>query len=325
MEQDTGLITAYILDGQGSGRKISWNEINTWQPDQGVLWVHLNYTAKDTQEWLKKSSHLDKFVTHSLLARETRPRSVVNKKGILVLLRGVNLNPGKDPEDMVSIRIWLDEKRIITTRNQRLLSVQDLEATIKAKRGPKTNSELLLMLGDFLLSRIGDAVNEIDAEVDLLEQNVLTEENFELRSQIAESRRQAIAIRRYLAPQRDAFYRLQLEDTNDWFTSSDKLHLQESNDRIIRYIEDLDSARERASVTQEELSNKLSEQMNRRMYLLSLVAVIFLPLTFITGLLGINVDGIPGAKYHHAFAVVCSICVVIFAGLYVTFKRKRWM
>jgi zinc transporter len=225
---------------------------------------------------------------------------------------------------MVSIRVWIDEHRIITTRRQRLLSVQDLATVIDASQGPRTPAEFLIMLNDQLINRIGDAVDNLESEVDALEEAVLTEESYQLRPKIAEVRREAILLRRYLAPQRDALYRLQTEDTK-WLTTDNRLHLRESNDRIIRFIEDLDSARERSAVTQEELSSKLSEQLDKRMYVLSLVAVIFLPLTFITGLLGINVEGIPGAKYHSAFAVVCGILVVIFVGLYAAFKRKKWM
>ena len=93
----------------------------------------------------------------------------------------------------------------------------------------------------------------------------------------------------------------------------------------MKYIEDLDSARERAAVTQEELSSRLSEQMDKRMYLLSVVAVIFLPLTFLTGLLGINVEGIPGAKHEWAFFIVCSVLVGFLILMFSFFRHKRWV
>lgn len=324
MHEKQALITAYLLDGQGGGRNIGWEEIDAWTPDQGLLWVHLNYSVKKSLQWLKKSSGLDKYTIHSLTASETRPRTVVGPNGLLVLLRGVNLNPGQDPEDMVSVRTWIDSHRIITTRRQKLLSVQDVADAIDVGQGPKTPAEFLIVLNDRLIDRIGDAVDGLATAVDNLEEAVLVEESYQLRPKIADVRRQSILIRRYLAPQRDALYRLQMEETK-WLSADDRLHLRESNDRIIRFIEDLDSSRERSAVTQEELSSRLSEQMDKRMYVLSLVAVIFLPLTFITGLLGINVEGIPGAKYQHAFAVVCGILIVIFVGLYAAFKRKKWM
>lgn len=323
MPQDKSLLKAYVLDGQRGGRRVDWEEIKSWTPDQGVLWMHLNFTTKKSQDWLKKSSGLDKLITHALTEIDPRPRSVIYKNGLLVVLRGVNLNPGNDPEDMISVRIWLDEQRIITAGRHKFLSIQDLENAINDGQGPRTNSELLVMLNDFLINRIGDVVDTLETEVDDLEQDVLQQESYALRPKISELRRQAILIRRYLAPQRDALFRLQQEDTIR-LTTDDRMHIRESNERVIRFIEDLDSARDRAAVTQEELSSKLSEQIDRRMYILSLAAVIFLPLTFLTGLLGVNVEGIPGAKFHSAFAVVCAICAGIFAALYLVFKRKKW-
>ena len=78
-------------------------------------------------------------------------------------------------------------------------------------------------------------------------------------------------------------------------TKHHKIPIRESLNRFNRYLEELDSIRDRAIVTQEELLSQLSETLNRRMYILSLVATFFLPMGFLTGLLGINVGGIPGA------------------------------
>jgi len=96
-------------------------------------------------------------------------------------------------------------------------------------------------------------------------------------------------------------------------------------DRLPRYIEDLDAARERAAVTQEELVSRLSEQMDKRMYVLSIVAAIFLPLGFLTGLLGINVGGIPGAEYKAGFAIFCLLLVGLIIAEVIIFKKKKWM
>jgi len=145
-----------------------------------------------------------------------------------------------------------------------------------------------------------------------------------LREALGGLRRQAIMLRRYLAPQRDVLSRLQVEQAG-WLGQGHRLHLREIADRITRYVEDLDAARERAAVIQEQLTGRLSEQMNRTMYVLSLVAAIFLPLGLLTGLLGINVGGIPGAENHWAFALVTFMLVVIAAGQIWLFRRTKML
>ena len=131
-------------------------------------------------------------------------------------------------------------------------------------------------------------------------------------------------LRRYLAPQREAMTKLQAENV-PWLSDGNRMHLRETTDRVIRYIEDMDSVRDRAAVTQEELVNRLSEQMNTRMYVLSLVAAVFLPLGFLTGLLGINVGGIPGAENQFAFFIFILMLAVVVVLQIVIFKRKKWL
>jgi zinc transporter len=94
---------------------------------------------------------------------------------------------------------------------------------------------------------------------------------------------------------------------------------------LTRHIEDLDEARDRAAVTQEQLINSLSEQMNNKMYILSIVAAIFLPLGFLTGLLGINVGGIPGADSKLGFSVFVILLVGVVGFQIWFFKKKKWL
>ncbi|MCB1828076.1 MAG: zinc transporter ZntB, partial [Coxiellaceae bacterium] len=292
--------------------------------DQGALWVHLNYQSKKSVNWLKKEASLHKVVANALVAQETRPRSASFSDGLLIFLRGVNLNPGQDPEDMVSIRLWIESSRIISTRLHRLLSVEDLCKRLDEGIGPKTTSELFVMLNDRLIDRMSDVLEGIDDDVDRLEEEVLNAQSHLLRPQVADLRFQAILIRRYLSPQREALSRLQNSDT-PILTESDKIQLREASDRTTRYIEDLDSARDRLAIIQEELSSRLSEQLDKRMYLLSIVAVIFLPLTFITGLLGINVGGIPGSHFKWAFTIVCAGLIGLFGLTLWVCRIKKWI
>ena len=324
MSKKDSLIAAYLLDGDGGGKKIGWKEVDQWAPEQGILWVHLNYSTQGSVRWLNKSSGLDKITAHAMAVEESRPRSVISSKGVLVFLRGVNHNPGEDPEDMVSIRVWIDEHRIISTRKRQLLSINDIRASIDESCGPKTPGEFLRMLNDRLINRMGDVIESVDEHVDQLEQEVATAESRLLRPRIADIRCQAIMIRRYLAPQREALNRLYLEETS-FLTSVDRVYLREAADRVIRYIEDLDAARDRAIIIQEELTSRLQEQLDRRMFVLSIVAVIFLPLTFITGLLGINVGGIPGKDSPWAFLIVCLALFGMSAVTFWWLRRKKWI
>lgn len=320
---DNGLVTAHILDGHGGSREVAWPAIATWSPADGPLWVHLDYTDASAARWLREDSGLDEVAVEALLADETRPRAVNHGAGLLVTLRGVNLNPGADPEDMVSIRLWVDEHRVISTRKRRLLSVEDVRGAMARGTGPDTAADLLVRLAEGLVGRMAEVISDIDDRVSQLENDLDAAEHRQLRPTIAGLRRQIIELRRYLAPQREALARLWAEKA-PWLDEGDRLHLREIADRMTRYVEELDLDRERALLAQEYLANSLAEQMNSRMYVLSLAAAIFLPLGFITGLLGINVGGIPGTESPWAFLAVVIIIAAIGVGQFLYLRHRRW-
>lgn len=324
MNDNSGFVFAFALDGKGGGRSLDWEGVTNWRREEGTLWLHLDYAGDDAKHWLGHESGIDAVIAESLTTEETRPRSLVHKGGMLLILRGVNLNPGADPEDMISIRCWIDADRIVTLRHRRVMAIDDLRQAVESGSGPTGPGAFLEAFTDRLVIRMGNVISDTDDAVDALEDEVLTEQSYELRQRIAGIRRAAISMRRYLAPQRDVMAHLYSEKV-DWLDDTERMRLREIADRTTRYVEDLDAVRDRAIVTQEELNNRLAEQMNKTMYILSIVAGIFLPLGLLTGLLGINVGGIPGTESKWAFTIFCILLVGIAVLQVWLFKRKKWM
>ena len=324
MNKASALVYAYLLDGKGGGEILDWPAIERWRPGQGLLWIHLDSKIPDTRSWLENKSGLSEITCESLLEQGTRPRITLSDEGLLVNLRGVNCNPGEDPEDMVAIRMFFTEDRIITIRYRRVMAMQDVRMAINDHKGPRSAGDFLVMVADRIADRMGDVIMDLDDAVDELEDAVVTAEIRELRTTLADLRRKAIGLRRYIAPQRDVLSRL-TQERSKILDDVDRMHLREVTERTARFVEDLDSARARAAVTQDELNNKLAEQMNKAMYTLSIVAAIFLPLGLLTGLLGINVGGIPGTEYKGAFTLVTVVLIGIGVGLVVWFKKIKWL
>lgn len=322
-ETADGLICALVLDGRGGARHLDWDGLGAWTPDQGVLWLHFDYSSETARRWIQERSGLDEIAAEALLTQETRPRTTAIDGAALLAMRGVNLNPGSEPEDMVSVRLWVDSQRIISTRRRRLISVSEIVGLLDAGKGPRSLGELLVEIIDRLTARVETLIGEIEDHVDHMEEAMVAQARQSLRSELAETRREAILLRRYLAPQREAVLRLAGERFG-WLDEGDRLQLREVADRLVRYVEDLDSVRDRALVTQEELVGRLSEQMNNRMYVLSIAAAIFLPLGFLTGLLGINVGGIPGADNPWGFLLITLLLATVVAIQVWAFKRKGW-
>lgn len=307
-----------ILNGDGSSTGLQAD------PEPGQrLWIHLDYSENDCAIVLK-SLGVPENVVESLVRVNTRPRTLVEKDGFLVFLRAVNLNPDDEPDDMVSLRVWLESDRLITVRQRRVYSIQDIRKELEEGKGPETIHELFICLVERLADRISEYVDNMEEKLAAFEENV---DNFNvslLRTEVSSLRRQVASVRRYLAPQRDAlesFYRSARNSLDENLV----YELHEQTDRTVRYVEDLDLVKERCLVLQEELMNLIAQEQNARMYVLSIVAAVFLPISFVTGLFGMNVAGLPGVEYPSAFLLVAGSMGIIVVGIVLYFKLKRWM
>lgn len=309
------------LDGAGGASEI--DNVSAWNPEDGPVWIHIDVADEASCEWLKSGSGVDATIAEALLEPETRPRSFSTPNGMLVVLRGVNTNPGADPEDMVSVRVWIERNRIISTRRRRLLSVVDIRDRLAAGTGPKSPGSFLAALTGRLADRIGDFVDTIEENVSTQEEALAGDQMGELRHGVADVRRQIASVRRFLAPQRDALDRL-YRNPGTFLSDSEIQELREESDRTTRYLEDLELARERAMVLREEFLGRLAQEQNSRMYVLSVVAAIFLPLTFVTGLLGMNVGGLPGLENPDGFLASVVVMFVAAGALIAFFRWKRW-
>ena len=306
---------------QGRGEALPWEGSATPVDGSAYSWIHLRRGHPQARELLAGAG-LDHLAQDALLAVETRPRWLRMGTGLLVVLRGVNLNPGAEPEDMVSLRLWLQPGRVITLQSRPLLAVGDLLDLLAEGRGPETPGAFLVTTTRLILDRLAPVMDELGDEGDGLEEEVLNRPKSDLRHRVGQHRRQCIQLRRHLAPMREVITALSLE-MGTQLSEDERSHLHESSDRLIRVVEDLDALRERAVVTHDELTAHLSDQINTTMFRLSLVAAVFLPLSLLTSLLGINVNGIPGATSRQAFLVVCLILLAV-GGLEGWFLYRRY-
>jgi len=318
MTDNSCFLFGCVLDGKGGAQVIDAPPDSAAQP----TWTHLDFSAGDARGWLTERG-LERQVIDTLIRDESRPRTLKTKNGLLVVLRGINRNAGADPEDMVSIRIWLEGTRMITVRQRQIMSAREVLAELEAGTGPEDLTELLMSLIEQLADGIAVFIDKLEERMERYEADVELGKAGEIRTEVSAVRRQVAAVRRYLTPQREALEALHrlAEETLD----EDQLYLvREQSDRITRYVEDLDLVRERALVAQEELLNRIAEEQNARTYLLSVVAAVFLPISFLTGMFGMNVGGMPGLEDVDAFWIVVGIMLAIAMGILIWLRLKRW-
>jgi zinc transporter len=322
-----GLVQGFVLDGQGGARELDHEALEqlVLLPNES-LWLHWDRSHPQAQEWLRSNSGLSEFSCDLLLEENTRPRLLnLPNDEMLLFLRGVNLNPGAEPEDMVSMRVFADARRVISMRLRPLRAVSDLAENFTRGSGPQNASELILALASQLTSKVEALVVTLTDPVDDQEEHIDSDDRYVPdHAQLQQIRRRSASLRRFLAPQRDIYAQLAARKRS-WFDADSCGYWNELNNHLTRYLEELELIRERVALILESEHRRMSEQMNRTMYRFGIITGFFLPLSFLTGLLGINVGGIPGADIPSAFILVCALMGALTFAQWWLFRRLRWL
>lgn len=316
------MMRAFVNSGSGSA-ELPFAEGAAQFGKAGLVWLVLDGRQAGVAEWIEEQQDIPHIARSALLAAETRPRSDLVGQGVIINLRGLGKTPEDDPDALVSLRFWAEPGRVILVmfRTSLALDVVAENFLAGAIRDP---GDLLSAFADAItdgldpdVANLGDALDDCELKVEVA--NI-----HPTRREVTRVRARAIAFRRFVAPQRQALSQLASAPL-DWLDDDDRLHLREGADRAARMAEELESVRERAMLMHEELTDRRSELMDGRALLISIVALVFLPLTFITGLLGMNVEGIPYAKEHWAFWGVAGFCLLLALFVVGWFVRANWI
>ena len=287
-------------------------------------WLHLDRRSPAAKSWLLRERSVDAFAANALFQEDTRPRAHAHRNSLLVNLRGINLNPGAQPEDMVSLRIWVTEDLVITTQARHIRATEDLASLFRSGEPPASNGAVIAYFAATLARRMEPVIDKLDEHADALEERLLDSGESPPKIELSGFRRSVLQLRRYILPQREALSALIREQVH-LLTEDDRLSLRETQDTVTRLGEDLDTIRERALVIQEQIVELRAEAMNQRLFVLAIISAIFLPLGFVTGLFGVNVGGMPGVGSAAAFTFLCASLVLLTLGLLSVFKRMDWL
>lgn len=304
--ENDGLLGAWLVSAEGSAETLNWRNLDETVEDGAWRWLHFHRDGPGTQSWLLDGAVPPNQIAWALMADDTRPRYTEIDGTGLLFLRGVNLNEGAEPEDMVSLRMSIDTRTVITVGLRRLRSIDDLIADFMAGDAPRTPGLFVERVIRTLRQRAEPVVDELEEVIARHELDALRQTGAptaEMRNAFTDARQDAVILRRYMVPQAEAL-RTILRHDPPWLHAAEALEDEAaSHDRI---VEDLDSVRERAAVLRDEMGARLAERMNETMLALSIVSVVFLPITFVTGLFGMNVAGLPLTEVPWGFWAVCG-------------------
>lgn len=339
-----GRYNAFRLDGLGGMDVIEsrdqaliiYQDIISGNDKQSnkTLWQHCHLADQSNIDWLRNDSNVPESVATALLASQSRPRTISYKDGLFISIRGMNFHPEQCVDDMISIRFWITKNTIISTYRRSLSSTSDIVNLLEKNEGPCTPVEWMASLIQLIINRMQVSIEEFDDAVITLEDllyNSKAAADVSIQK-VSVIKRQIVSLRRYLLPEMDAIKDLlETMRSPNWLKTSavivdedDCVCVRESEDKLIRHIEHINAIHDRAGVLQDESARLSAEQLNKRMYSLSIITTIFLPISFIAGLLGVNLSGIPDAENPFAFWGLITLLLVIVVVQLIYLKWRKW-
>ncbi|MGV8830458.1 MAG: CorA family divalent cation transporter [Devosia sp.] len=317
-----GVGAVLVFDGRGGAVRHEPSAAEPSVPARGFKLVSGNSKSPEFKVWLKEE--LGAFNAELLTVPSTRSRCTVVEDRAMVVMRVAR--PGAEPDDMGRqlLTIWIEKGRVIIASELNILDFVGVTNWISAHHAPISPADLVARMGLRAADRLEPLVEMLGNRLDSIEEGLILQNNPKANARLADLRRNLINFRRIVWPQRDLLNTLEIEDLS-FFTARDRLRLREASARTARIGDELQSLSERAVLVHEQIIDARAEQMNRTMLILAAVTVVFMPLTLITGMLGMNVEGIPLAGETHAFWTVSLGLVVLAVGIIWWMRGRRWL
>lgn len=329
-DMDTAAHSALVLLFEADSiRRIPLREVNLSRPAEGIRWLHFSGDVDRSRDWLQHNSPLDSTQVEALCSPLTRPRLVVDSEQNLLLTLRTARTTDAAPLEFMSLRVWMGPRQLISVSLKPSDIISDFVSYLHHQRKSVVSTEqLLLELSHYASREFTEQVHLLEQLVSRLETEWEENERVEI-DQLVVAKRRVSRINRHLRPQLSALEQTEQVVAERELPKAMKKRYRdgwrEVTNRVRRDLEALAEMSERVRILSDTLDQASNERITRTMYLLSIVATFFLPLTFLTGLLGMNVAGIPLSERPWAFWFVCGLMMVIATFQWLMFRRWHWL
>jgi magnesium transporter len=221
----------------------------------------------------------------------------------------------------------LFEKKVLVFQELKDDVFDGVRHRIRTKMGrirTKRADYLFFALLDAMVDNYFVVLEHINERIDLLEEEVYENPKPQTAHKIQELKKEVLRIRRYASPVKELVGRL-IDTEHHFITKDTKLFLRDVNDHCLEINESLQIYREMTMSLMEMYMSNVSNKMNEVMKVLTIMASIFIPLTFIAGVYGMNFENMPELQWRYGYYGILGVMLIILIFMLIYFKRRRWL
>jgi zinc transporter len=288
----------------------------------GVVWLHFSASNAAARRWLGRSGCASPDLLNLIEEHESRVHVKTNGRSLVGVLNDLAFADKIDPSEVVTLYVYASQNLLVTARNHAAQSADTMRRLARADLEASDGRALLARLLEIQLDGLRAWLDGAADELDQAEDRILIGDVPAQRERLGRVRRHALHLRRHFAPTRLALHRV-LQAGPEAAGGIDVAAWRTVHDEFAFVIDEAVAVYERAKILQEELASRLAEATSRNLYILTICTIVFLPMTLITGVFGMNVAGVPGVgEGVGAGAFWWVIALMAFAGV-VTFLLIR--
>src|SRR5688500_18366453 len=299
--------------------------ISQIKPNQ-VNWVNLDGLT-NTSMIEKLQTH---FNLHSLLVEDIlndqRPKAEEYEDYLFVTLKMLYRIEGPEV-DYEQISFVLGTNYLLTFQEKEGDLFDAFRERIRQDQGrvrKKKADYLLYRLIDITVENYYNVLDNIGEHIEEIEGNIRTNTSDEIFQKIQGIKKELIYLHKALYPLRDALGKI-LKDESDFIQEENTPYFSDVYDHVIHLIDSLDTYRDLTSGLTDQYINIQNSKLNEVIRVLTIISTIFIPLTFIVGVYGMNFEHFPELQWRYGYAIVWVVMLTIAGGMIGYFKYKKWM
>ncbi|MBN2365412.1 MAG: magnesium/cobalt transporter CorA [Calditrichaeota bacterium] len=293
-----------------------------------VTWLNISGLHETAMmEKIGEKRDIHPLILEDILNTDQRPKVEIYDNYIIIILKMLYHNTEKTEIESEQISIVLGENYVITFQEKAgdvLDPVRERIRNPKSLFRKKGADYLAYAIMDVIIDHYFVVLEALGEKIENLEQAVLGEPTQKLAKEIQFMKRELIYLRKSIWPLREVISEL-LRTESEFMAEDLAPFLKDVYDHTIQVVDTIETFRDMLSGTLDIYLSSVSNRMNEVMKILTIIATIFIPLTFIAGIYGMNFDFMPELHWKWGYPLIWLIMLGIFSGMILFFRRKKWL
>lgn len=278
-------------------------------------------------ETLGKTFEIHPLILEDIVDTDQRPKFEEYEKGFFLVIRALSFDKDQEEMNVEHVTIYFKKGLVVTfqeTESDLFESVRKRLQTKSGKIRTRGADYLVYALADVLVDQYYFMLEDIEEVISQLEEELLDSPDETIRERIHNIKRTLIVARKSISPLREAINRF-AKSENEIIQEGTKLFIRDLYDHAIQVMDMVENYRDMLNGLQDLHLSEISYKMNQVMQVLTIITTVFVPLSFLVGLYGMNFDHMPELHYRYGYFILWGFMLMVALGLLAWFRRKRWL